>query len=127
MPKLNRQISAVTRMNLRGIPKRFWISAATVLAVGLVVGVLLSFLALANGFHATVEGTGSPDVAMILREGSQSEVNSSITREQVQLIEDAPGLKRDANGKPLISPEFYVIVSGIKHSTGTKANLPLRA
>jgi putative ABC transport system permease protein len=126
MPKLNRQISAVTGMNLRGIPKRFWMSATTILAVGLVVGVLLSFLALANGFHSTVEGTGSPDVAVILREGSQSELNSSVTREQVQLIEDAPGIKRDANGKALTSPEFYVIVNGVKRSTKTKANLPLR-
>jgi putative ABC transport system permease protein len=126
MGTLGRQILAVTRMNLRSLPRRFWMSAATVLAVGLVVGVLLSFLALANGFHATLQGTGSPDVAMILRDRAQSEINSSLTREQVELIEAAPGLKRDANGRALLSPELYVVVDGLRRSTKIKANLPLR-
>ncbi len=113
-------------MNLRSIPQRFWMSAATVLAVGLVVGVLLSFLAMANGFRRTVQGTGSPDVAMFLRDGSEAEINSTVTREQLQLIEEAPGILKDANRKPLVSPELYVIVDGLKRSTQTKANLPIR-
>jgi putative ABC transport system permease protein len=120
------QIATVTAMSLRSLPQRFWTSLATVIAVGLVTGVLLAFLAMAHGFQATVAGTGAPDVVIALRKGSENEINSIISREQVSLLQEAPGLAKTADGKVLLSPELYVIVDGIKKSSGTKANLPLR-
>ena len=126
MARTYAQIEAVTAMNLRSIPQRLWTSLATVVAVGLVTGVLLSFLAMSNGFRTTVQGTGSPDVAVFLRKGSGAESNSIIIHDQVQLLLDAPGIAKGPDGKPLMSPEMYAIVDGIKKSSGTKANLPLR-
>ena len=120
------QIAAVTAMNLRSIPQRVWTSLSTVVAVAIVTMVLLAFLALANGFRTTVQGSGSPDVAIFQRKGSQGELNSILTREQVMLIEEAPGIAHSATGKPLASGELYAVVDGIKKSSGTKANLPLR-
>lgn len=120
------QIAAVTSMNMRSLPQRKWTSFATVIAVGLVTGVLLWFLALAHGFRSTVQGTGAPDVVVMLRKGSGNELNSTIAREQALLMEEAPGIARGADGKPLISSELYVVVDGYKKSTHTKANLPLR-
>ena len=120
------QINAVTSMNLRSLPQRLWTSLSTVVAVGLVTGVLLSFLAMSNGFRTTVKGTGSPDVAIFLRKGGGGELNSIITREQVQLIEEAKGIAKGPDGKALLSAEMYSVVDGIKKSSGTKANLPLR-
>jgi putative ABC transport system permease protein len=124
--RLWNQIVAVTAMNLRSIPQRLWQAVSTVVSVAIVVAVLLGFLALANGFHETVRGTGSDAVAIFLRDGSQSELNSTISREQVQLIADAPGVAKGADGKPVISAELYVIVDGTKRSSGTSANIPLR-
>jgi putative ABC transport system permease protein len=120
------QIAAVTAMNLRSLPQRPWTSLSTVVAVALVTGVLLAFLAMANGFRATVKGTGSTDVAVFLRKGSDSELNSVISRDQALIVREAPGIAKDADGTPLISPELYSVVDGIKKSSGTKANLPLR-
>jgi putative ABC transport system permease protein len=65
-------------------------------------------------------------VAILLRAGSQAEINSSATRDQLTLVEEGPGVARDAAGKPLVSGELYIVVDGIKRSSGTKANLPLR-
>ena len=62
----------------------------------------------------------------MLRTGSQAEINSTVFRDQVRLIEDGPGIARGDDGKPLISPELYLVVDGLKRSTKTKANLPLR-
>ena len=120
------QIMAVTALNLRSIRQRVWTSLSTVVAVAIVTMVLLAFLALANGFRATVQGTGSADVAIFQRKGSGGELNSILTREQVLLIEEAPGIARSAEGKPLVSGELYAVVDGIKKSSQTKANLPLR-
>jgi putative ABC transport system permease protein len=49
-----------------------------------------------------------------------------VTCEQVGLVEDGPGIARGPDGKPLVSPELYLVVDGIKHTTKAKANLPLR-
>lgn len=126
MRSLFLQIAAVTTINIKSIPQRFWLSLSTIVAVALVVMVLLSFLAMANGFQRTLKSAGAPDIAIVLRGGSQTEINSIITREQVRLIEDGPGVARGAQGKPLVSAELYIVVDGIKRSTQTKANIPLR-
>src|SRR5882757_6391189 len=126
MRSLLLQITALTAMNLRSLPKRFWLSLSTVIAVALVVVVLLAFLAMRNGFQHTLDSAGAKDVAVILRGGSQSEVASVITQDQVRLLEEAPGIAKGSDGKPLVSAELYLVVDGIKHSSQTKANLPLR-
>ena len=58
------QILAVTVINLKSLPQRLWMSLATVTAIGLVVAVLLAFLAMANGFQRTIAGSGATDIAM---------------------------------------------------------------
>ncbi|EAP90938.1 hypothetical protein OA2633_02151 [Oceanicaulis sp. HTCC2633] len=120
------QIAAVTSINLRSIPQRWGMSLATILSIALVVGVLLGFLAMANGFRATVNGTGSESIAVLLRSGSQAELNSGFGRDTVRLIETAPGISRDADGAAILSAELYVITDATKRSTGNDASLSLR-
>lgn len=121
-----KQTTAVTLLNLRSIPQRWGMSLATVLSIALVVGVLLGFMAMASGFRATVDGAGSDDVAIMLRGGAMAEMNSNISREEVRLVEIAPGIAADPGGEPLLSAELYVVADGIKRTTQTRANLALR-
>lgn len=126
MHSLALQLLAVVSINLRSIPQRRWTSLSTVIAIALVVVVLLGFLAMANGFQRTITGSGAEDVAVVLRPGSRAEINSSVSFDQVRLIEEAPAVARGQDGKPLVSPELYIIVNGLKRASNTKANLPLR-
>jgi len=126
MRSLLLQVAAVTLMNLKSLPQRLWLSLSTIVAVALVVIVLLAFLAMGNGFQRTLASAGAEDVAVILRGGSQSEVNSVVTRDQVRLVEEAPGVAKNSDGQPLVSAELYLVVDGVKRSSQTKANLPLR-
>jgi len=121
-----KQIGAVTMMNLRSLHQRAGLSIATVLSIALVVGVLLGFLAMAAGFRQTLSGTGSEDVAIMLRAGSQAELNSNLSAEQLRILETAPGIAADSEGRPLVSGELYVIVDGIKRGSQSEANMPLR-
>jgi putative ABC transport system permease protein len=125
MGALVRQVVAVAGIGMRGLGTRVGDSLVTVLAVAIVVGVLLAFLAMGEGFRRTVGGSGAKDVAIVMREGSVSELNSAVSRDQVNILLDAPGVARGADG-PLASAELYVIVDGIKRASGTRANLPLR-
>lgn len=126
MRSLLLQVAAVTAINLKSIPQRLWLSLSTVVAVALVVMVLLAFLAMATGFKRTIAGSGSPDIAVVLRGGSQAEMNSVILRDQMVLIEEGPGIARGPEGRPLVSAELYLTVDGLKRSSNTRANLPLR-
>ncbi|GAB4126552.1 MAG: ABC transporter permease [Rhodothalassiaceae bacterium] len=120
------QIGTITLINVMSIPRRLWMSLSAILASAIVVAVLLAFLAMADGFKRTVEGAGSVDIAILQRPGSQSELNSVISREQVNLAREAPGIARDESGRPVFSPELYVIIDGKKRNKGTDANLPVR-
>lgn len=120
------QIWTVIVMNILSLPRRLWMSLAAVFAVGVVVAVLLAFLAMAKGFEKTLAGTGTDSVAIITRVGSQSELNSVLSRDTVNTLSTAPGIARGADGNLLYSAELYVIVDGIKRSSQTEVNIPMR-
>jgi putative ABC transport system permease protein len=125
MASLFNQIGAVTSLNVRSIPQRGAMSIASVVAVALTIAVLLFFLALSNGLKRTVEGSGADDIAVVLREGSNAELNSVVTRDQLNILASGPGVVQ-RNGAPLVSGELLVIVDGVKRDTGTNANMPFR-
>ena len=125
MASLFNQIGAVTSLNLRSIPQRAWMSFASIAAVALTIAVLLFFLALANGLARTVKGSGAEDVAIIIREGSNAELNSVVTRDQLAILASGPGVVQ-REGRPMASGELLVIVNGLKRATGTNANMPFR-
>jgi putative ABC transport system permease protein len=125
MAALGKQIVAITSLNIRSIPQRAAMSIASVVAVALAITVLLFFLALSHGLNQTVSGSGSNDVAIVLRDGAGAELNSVVTRDQLNVIAQGPGVvQRDQH--PLISGELLVIVDGLKRSTNTNANMPFR-
>ncbi len=69
--------------------------------------------------------SGSPDAAIVLRSGADSEMVSGFGRDDIRLIADTPGIARGSQG-PLASAELYVVINLPKRSTGTDANVPLR-
>jgi putative ABC transport system permease protein len=120
-----RQIIAVTAMNLRALPLRLTASLVSVIGIAGVVLILIALLSISEGFRRTLELSGSDRVAIVLRGSSTAELTSSFSREQVQVIEAAPGIARDARG-PIVSAELYTTVDQPKRSTGTAANAPFR-
>ncbi len=119
------QIAAITRFGLMTVPQRRGAVAATVIGVAGVVAVLVGVLSMAAGFRQAMTVSSSPDAAIVLRSGADSEMVSGFSREQTQIIADAPGVARTARG-PLSSAELFVIISLPKRATGRDANVPLR-
>ncbi len=120
-----RQLASISAMNLKSLPSRLGTSLVAVIGIGGVVAVLVSLLSMGEGFRAALELSGREDVAVILRGGSPDELSSGLSREQVMVIADAPGIARDEAG-PIASPELYTIVDLPMRSTGTAANVPFR-
>lgn len=125
MTSIWRQCLAVARLNIASLPRRAAMSIASVGAIAMAVAVLLGFQALVNGFAQTQKGSGSESVVVVNRKGATSELSSVILSDQIAIMSEAPGIAM-RGGKPLISGELYLIASGVKRSTGTDANMPLR-
>ena len=114
------------KIGIAGLPQRWGASLVIVVGIAGVVGVLVAMLAMGEGFKATLASTGSTETAILLRGGSQAETNSVITRDQVPLLAGLPGIARDADGKPLASPELSQVVNLPTMADGTDANVQFR-
>ena len=120
-----RQCEAVTRYNMETIWQRRGVSAVAVFGIAGVVGVLVAVLSMAAGFRAVVTGQARDEVAVVLRSGSTGETASILSRQDIQVLEEAPGVARGAAGA-LVSPELFVIIDRRKIGADTDANVPLR-
>lgn len=119
------QIWSLTRFNLQTLPERKGSAFSAMIGIAGVVAVLVGVLSIARGFEAAMTGTGSPDTAMVLRVGADSELTSALTRDETRIVADAPGVA-ESGGVRLASPELFVIVNLPKLSTNTDANVPMR-
>src|SRR6202167_4512271 len=121
-----KQVVAVIGMSLQTLPQRLGASSVIVIGIAGVVAVLVSVLAMGAGFRHTLADTGRPDRVIILRGGSDAELNSNLTRTDIATVSNAPGLAKDAAGKALLSSELVTVVNVPKIDTGTDANVTLR-
>lgn len=119
------QIIVITVMNLRNLPQRLGTSSVAVFGVACVVGVFIGVLSMSSGFQRTMVNAGSDDVLMLMRSGATTEMNSGVSYEQSQLIANIPGIAKQ-DGKPLSSPELFVIVDMPMRNKDTGANAPMR-
>jgi putative ABC transport system permease protein len=119
------QILSVAWLSVRTIGQRIGSSAVAVVGIAGVVIVFVAVLSIAEGFQAAMKNAGQPDRALIMRGGASDEMSSGLEGEAVEVIKQAPGIRRE-NNTPLASTELYVIVDLPKRSTMTPANVPLR-
>jgi putative ABC transport system permease protein len=121
-----KQLWAVSLMSLQTLPQRIGASSVIVVGIAGVVAVLVSVLAMGAGFRHTLADGGRADRAIILRGGSDAELNSNLTRGDVDTIGNAPGIAKDAEGKALLSNELVTVVNVPKIDTGSDSNITLR-
>ena len=120
-----KQTIAVTMLNLRTIPRRLGSSGVAIIGIAGVVIVLVSVLSIAQGFSAAMEQTGSDNRALVMRSGADSEMTSGLGASEVDIIKQAPGLRRDGQNA-VASAELFVIIDIPKIGTNSPANVPLR-
>ncbi|PYU22062.1 MAG: ABC transporter permease [Acidobacteria bacterium] len=111
--------------NLRSIKARWTSAIVAVLGIAGTVGVFVAMLSLANGFKATLVASGSPGNALIMRAGSPTEMMGGVSLDSVRVVQDAPGVARDASG-PLVTQEVVGVMPFPLISTGTDANVQVR-
>ena len=112
--------------NLKSLAVRWKSAVLAIFGIALVVAVFVSVLAMASGFRLALSATGSSQNAIVLQEGSQSELSSSLTKEAGDRVADDSRIARGADGKPLVSPELLTIVALARRSDGELSNVTVR-
>src|SRR5271157_1333645 len=104
------QIAAVTKFGLLSITERRGSVGAAIFGIAGVVAVLVGVLSIAAGFRRAMAASGSPDTALVMRTGADSEMTSGFGRATTRIIADAPGVARGPDG-PLASAELFVVIN----------------
>ncbi len=115
LTRRGRQAGSVTQVGVSTIRQRLGASSVIVIGIAGVVAVLVAMLAMAEGYRETLRNSGSEDTAIVMRGASAAEVMSTLDNASIKAVEQAPGVARDGDGRPLSSAELVVA-----------ANLPIR-
>lgn len=123
---VGRQIGSVARVGIATIPKRLGASVVVVVGIAGVVGVLVGLLAMGAGFERTLKQTGTDDTVIVLQAGAQSEAASALAHDTAAIVSQAPQILRNAEGRPIVSPELLVGARLRKKNTGHDTNVAIR-
>jgi putative ABC transport system permease protein len=113
-----RQLWALLRMNLVGVPQHLGMVCTTVIGVTCAVGVLISMLAMGVGARRAAMGDVRPDRASVLSVDAVGPAQSSIPKDVAALIGNLPGIRRNSSGQPIAVPEVSVFVKARRKYSG---------
>ena len=113
------------KYNFRNITVRKSSTLATAFTIGLTVGVYLMVMALAHGIDLTLSASGEPLNVIVLREGSTAELNSSITRANLNDLIYLDGVAREGD-QPLAAPETLTLIYKARKGMSQGSNVTIR-
>jgi len=94
--------------------------------MALVVFVFAAVLMLDAGLNKTMVGTGSYDNVLFIRKGSETEIQSGISRSQAALLESLAQVARGEDGHAMASKESLVLISLVKKGQDRGSNIVTR-
>lgn len=114
------------KYNIGNLTSRKLSTLMTIAGIGVVIGVMVSMMALQNGVHSAIVSSGSKENSIVLREGALSEATSWVTRDAFRVIRSMPGIAKNPKGEPLISPELVILFKLPKKDNPKGSNVNVR-
>ena len=114
-----KQTAAVTWMNLENLGSRAGSSATVVVGSAAVVAVLLGVLVMSSGFRSALVETAKPDRGLLLRNGSNNEMDGWIGLQELAILEADEGFD-------VTSGEVYTTLTVPKRGAGTTVDVVCR-
>lgn len=113
------------KYNFRNLVVRKSSTLTTALTISLTVGVFLMVMALANGIDATLASSGEPLNLIVVRNGSTAELNSNVSRDNLQNLIYLDGVAREGD-QPLASPEMITLIYKARKGMTQGSNIQIR-
>ncbi len=112
--------------NVRNVMLRPWTTLATGWGIAMVVMILVGAFALASGFQAALVESGSPDNAIVMRVGADSEISSGVSRDAANILKALPDIAPGKDGKPLVSTDMVVLTNLLRIGQTGTSNVTIR-
>ncbi|GJM44318.1 MAG: multidrug ABC transporter permease [Gemmatimonadota bacterium] len=113
--------------NVHNVRARWQVTLLAIFGIALVVAVFAVLMSMSEGFRSALRATGRTDNAIIVQRGSASELTSAVPiADRNQIVAD-DRVARGADGQPLASWEWIVVIGLDKVSDGVPTNITLRA
>ena len=112
--------------SFRNLWTRRLTTTLTASGMALVVFVFAAILMLSEGLRKTLVETGSYDNVVVIRKGSNSEVQSGVSRYQASIIETEPEVTIGSDGQPILAKEMVVLITLPKRGTNAPSNVVIR-
>lgn len=120
----------MTGVPLAYIFRNLWVrkltTALTAGGMALVVFVFAAVLMLAAGLEKTLVETGVDDNVVVIRRSAETEIQSTVDRDQASLIAARPEIATARDGSPLASKETVVLVVLPKRGSANPSNVTIR-
>jgi putative ABC transport system permease protein len=113
------------KYNFRNLTVRKASTFATAFSIGLTVGVFLMVMALARGIDLTLSSSGEPLNLIVMREGSTAELNSSVSRENLNNLMYLDGVVRESD-QPMVAPELLTLIYKARKGMSQGSNVTIR-
>jgi ABC-type lipoprotein release transport system permease subunit len=114
------------KYNIQNLRARSMSTFMSIFGIGIVIAVMLSMMALYNGVLKATTTSGSKDAMMVMREGAQAEISSWVTKDAYRIIRALPGIQKDSEGQPMLSPEIAIAFKIPKKDDPKGANIIVR-
>jgi putative ABC transport system permease protein len=124
--KSTQQLGSVMVFGLKSLPQRLGSSSVVIVCVAIVVMVMLGVLSLSHSLERVIGSSGRPDRAILLSTGAQLEGMSAIARTALAAVEQLPGIRRNAEGKAVLSAEVLMYLPVRELKTGARARVVVR-
>jgi putative ABC transport system permease protein len=113
------------KYNLRNITQRWSTTLGTALTIGLTIGVFLLVMALASGIDKSLTSSGEPLNVIVVRQSSTAELNSSISKEQFNVLKNLEGITK-VGDQPLVAPEMITLIYKARKGNTQGSNITIR-
>ena len=118
------------KIPLNYIARNMWTrrltTALTACGLALVVFVFATVLMLDEGLKKTLVTTGEYDNVVLIRRASDTEIQSSVARDQASVVTSHAAIAIGVDGRPMSSKESVVLISLKKRGNNTPSNVIIR-
>jgi putative ABC transport system permease protein len=122
-----RQLNAVVVLGLKSLPQRLGASSVVIFCVAVVVMVMLGVLSMSHSLARTIGSSGRPDRAVLISTGAELEgPMSAIPRDTLAAVEQLPGIRRNADGKAILSAEVHMYLPVRERKGEARARVVVR-
>jgi len=119
-----RELFALLLVNLSSVAQRMGSVLTIVVGVTCAVGVLVSMLAMGTGAREQQEASVRPDRVVVTTRGTV-QGQGSITKQEAAVILGLPGVRKDAQGEPIVVFQAMVPIEGERRASGKRIYFPL--